>query len=165
MTPPKTHAMRTFMKTTAFVIALLLLPAIAQANDPRAMFSAKVTHIDDISLNAAAATRTFNLSNAQGYKLLVLTFNLSARASSTDVGLTCAVSDDGGTTKAELQDCSVSSGACTSSDASWSKTVSGVKVWPWRVNVLGFKWIECVITSTAAGAGDKLTVTGHLTTG
>lgn len=117
----------------------------------------------NVPLDGSGASLSFSVQT-RGYGILAVTLNHSANTSSTDVGMTCTESPDGGVTNGVIQECQNASGNCTSNDARWTKAISGVKVWPWRVNVLGFRDVTCTLTSTGAAATDLISVQYHLST-
>lgn len=158
------------------ILALVLLsaaPAYAQYA-PKTRALELGTLLNNIAGDASAATRTFAIGpkigaslttgddRLEGYTWLDLRFNLSVHSAVTAVTLTCNTSEDGGTTEEVLQDCSVASGTCTSSDATWSKAVTGVKVWRWRVGIKNGKRAECTVAFTSGDATDRLTVKGKV---
>jgi hypothetical protein len=152
------------MKKILFVVMLFSSTASAQriAEGPlnltrRANQGGKLL---DAATLAADRSFTISTSGARGYGLLTLYISLTWDAASA-VALTCTGSNDGNTTDYALQSCSVASGACTSSDASWSKAVTASKKWIWRVDVEGIEDIECTFTDTGGGASDTLTVYGQ----
>ena len=152
------------MKRLLLALALLTIPTMASA-DQRAIRQKLATLVDNLGLDAS---RSFTVSpcdaNGYCYSTLVLSLNHSTHDAASAIAMTCTTSLDSGTTNATLQDCDVASGACTSNDASWTKAISGVKAWPWRVDVAGYPSVTCTITDTGGGAGDKITVLGLLVT-
>lgn len=155
------------MKRFLLAAAMVALPSLASATglhvgkDPT--FDRKL--IDGVACNASEANRTFTLTAglANGFGMGVFQFDFTHNAA-TAIAMTCHGSLDAQTTWAELQSCSVASGACTSSDASWSKAVSADDDWMWRVDFLGAPDIKCIVTCTSGGASDTFTVYGRLST-
>jgi hypothetical protein len=156
-------------------LALLLAPSVAFAQlAPKTKTLELGTLLNNVSGNASASSLTFTIGpnigttittgddRLEGYTWLDLRFNHSAHSAATAVTMTCTTSEDGGTTKEILQDCTVASGACTSDDASWSKAVSGTKKWRWRVGIKNGKQAECVVALTAGDGTDKITVKGKV---
>lgn len=147
--------------TLLLAVCLAVIPstAAAERTDPIRLSKPLGTLVNNLDLTAS---RTIDISNqGKGYGVLVLYFKLT-RVAATNVSMTCTASDDAHVTAFDLQTCTVTAGACTSDDASWSKDVTGNKNWPWRVEIEGFQDIRCVVTDTAGGASDFLTVTGRL---
>lgn len=113
-------------------------------------------------ITATDSTSTsFTLTGAQlsGYsKLAVYTF-LDYTAA-TALSMTCSVSVEGRAEDFTLQSCSVSSGTCTSSNASWSKAISGADAyWVWVVDLVGIPSSTTVCTFTdTGGTSDKISV-------
>ena len=150
---------------------VLLAPSVALAQvTPKTRSLELGTVLNNIDLDGAAAVRTFTIGPSiggtslitgderlEGYTWLDLRFAFTYGAS-TDVGLTCTTSENGGTDEDTLQDCTLASGVCTSNDASWTKAVTASKKWRWRIGIKNGKRVKCVVTSTGAGASDQLTV-------
>lgn len=160
--------------TRSIIAALALAPSLALAQyAPKAKTFEIGTLLNDIALNAGASTRTFTIGpligtglttgddKLEGYTWLDLRFKFTYSASS-DVGISCTTSENDGTDEDIIQDCTIASGVCTSSDASWLKAVSASKKWRWRIGIKNGKRATCVVTSTGAGSSDKLTVKGKV---
>ncbi len=156
----------------ALVLAFAVLaPAASNAQvTPKTRTLELGTVLSNIDLDGSATVRTFTVGpnigasiitgddRLEGYAWMDLRFSFTY-GSSTDVGMTCTTSENGGTDKDILQDCSIASGVCTSSDASWLKaSLTASKKWRWRVGIKNGKQAQCVITSTGAGGSDQLTV-------
>jgi hypothetical protein len=162
------------MKTIARLLlaVVLLVPSVSVAEgvgrSPRSVM------LNAVAANAAEASRTFVLVSSGGtssktftggYNLAVLHVNMNYTDGTTAVGLVCSVSDDGGTNKYVMQSCDVSSGACTSSDASWSKAIAAAdKKFGWRVDITGYSYVSCVATCTGGTANETISISGYLTT-
>lgn len=158
---------------TLALVLLLAAPAAAQVNNKTRVLELG-TLINNVAGNAAAASLKFTIGpnigsslttgddRLEGYTWLDLRFNHSAHSAATAVTLSCTTSEDGGTTDDILQDCSLASGVCTSSDASWSKAVSATKVWRWRVGIKNGKQAECQVALTAGDGTDRITVKGKV---
>jgi hypothetical protein len=119
--------------------------------------------INAVPCNASASARTFTLgagANA-GYSILAMQLNLT-RVAANSVSLTCQVSLTAGNTWADTQECSISSGTCTSNDASWTKAVSATKGWLWRADLYGAPDLRCTFSCSGGGASDLLTINGRL---
>jgi hypothetical protein len=116
-----------------------------------------------VACNAASATRTWTASAGQGagYGLGIFQIDLT-RVAATDVGLICYGSLNNGTTWAQLRACSVSSGVCTSSGASWVETVGASTNVLWRVDFLGSPDIKCTFSCTTGGGTDLVSMYGRL---
>lgn len=127
--------------------------------------------INNVALNAAAASRTLTLSTAagslpvRGYGVLVLSVKRTRNAGS-DLTMTCTQSPDGGTTDFPLAECesAAASGVCTYYQQTWKDAGSVSANWTWRVDILGYSEVECVFASTSANGSDLLTVTGSVVT-
>lgn len=113
------------------------------------------------TLDASSTTVTIGTADLSGFGILTLYFKLTWNAASA-ISMTCTASPDGGTTDYKLQTCDIASGACTSYNSSWSKSVSASTNWAWRIDTLGFPEIECVITDTGGGASDTLVIAGFV---
>lgn len=151
---------------TAAALGLLLAPVTIAAQS-----QVRTTHLirdlglllDGPALNAAAATRTFTVteSNMIGSGVLIAYVDFTHTAA-TDVQMTCTASPDGGTTYFAIQSCEVTAGDCTSSDANWTIAVSGDDTLVWRVDTLGFPRVQCVFSGTSGGGSDTIDVTVFL---
>jgi len=152
------------MKKLFLILSLLFIPVFVQAAPvgPAHRTTKAVTLINNQDLTASR-TATVAIDLTKGFAVWVLYINHTNTAA-TALAMTCTGSHDNNVTKYVIQSCSVSSGVCTSDDASWSKTVSGNKNWPWRVNILGYRDAQCVFTDTAGGAADFITVKSALVT-
>ncbi len=115
-----------------------------------------------IALTTCASTRSFTLSDIQGWGLLILYIDHSAHSTLTKVVMTCTASNDASTTDFEIQGCTMSNGDCYSYDGSWIKgdpvAISGVKRWPWRIDTMGFENVSCSFVFTNGSANDAWTV-------
>ena len=153
-------------KIILLLVLLAASPVSAQSVDPLNKIWPLGTVISAKACNDTAANRAFTVADValeRGYNLLVVTFDFTW-VDATDVTLTCTHSPDAGTTKATLQDCTVSAGNCTSDDVKFTKSVTASKIWPWRVDVTGFYDVTCTFACTeAVGGGDLLTMKGYLT--
>lgn len=123
------------------------------------------TVLNAVACNASAATRTWTASAGAGagFGLGVFQLDFNYTAGGDPVTWTCYGSLNGGTTWAELQSCSVSSGTCTSTDAVWSKATGGANDdWILRVDFLGVSDVKCTFACTGGGASDTVSVFGKL---
>lgn len=160
-----------------FLVSLLialLLSTVAQASDGVRRSERKLW-IDAEAANAAAGLRTFTLLAsggsetavmAGGYNLAVVHLDVDGLDGVTAIGMVCSASDDAGSTLFVIQDCDVSSGVCTSADASWTRAIAGfadTKI-VWRVDITGYRYVSCVVTATAGTANESITASGYLTT-
>jgi len=155
-------------KLLSLTLALCVCSAAnAGTYENRSMRYALGTLLSAVALNAAAATRTATVSldsPNDGYDLLILHIDHSNNAA-TDVQMSCEIQPDATSTDAVMQDCTVATGVCTSTDASWSNAVSGDEVFIWRVDISGYPGqVECTFSGTSAGASDLITVKGWMTT-
>lgn len=126
------------------------------------------TLINDVALNAAAASRTLTLDldyPRDGYDSAVFHVVHTNSAGALDIIMSCTVTPTAGDTAGAAQECTLSSGVCTSDDASWKKSVTGSKAWVWRVDIGGYPGdVKCVFSAAGAGANDKITVKSWLVT-
>lgn len=161
------------MKMFLRVVFCVFLAASTANAGEQVTRTERQVYLNAIAGNAAAGARTFvlplsatsSLLGGGAYQMAVLHFNANYTDGMTAVGMTCSSSDDAGTNLFVLQDCSTSSGACTSNDASWAKAISAAdKKWSWRVDVTGYTYASCVVTITGGTANETLTVSGYLTT-
>lgn len=147
-------------KAIAFLLVLVPSVVAAQKIGPR---HACVPAVGSAGLlldsQTLAETRNFTItdevSGIRGMGVLMLLMDLESQNTVTRVDLDCFMSDDGGTTKFHMQSCSTAAGACTSSDATFQKTVAAADQWEWRVDVLGLAEdldLYCEV-SVGAGAG------------
>lgn len=159
------------MKRLALILSLLC-SANALANDVEG--KARVypigTVLSAVALNAAEATRTASVElktkGRLGYDIAIFDVAHTNDSGALTITMTCYRDRTGGTALTSiLQDCSVSSGTCTSSDAVWSKAVTASKTWPWRVDITAITGaVNCVFAAAGAGASDTITVTADLST-
>lgn len=155
------------MKKRLLVFLLSLAPSVAFAQGVGQHVTSDVkTLLSGVACNASAGARTFTLSPAGagfGYGMGIFQVDFTYNAA-TAVALACEASINNQTSWATLQSCSVSSGTCTSSDASWSKATSASDTWLWRVDFLGAPDVKCTVSCTGGGASDTFTVYGRLAT-
>ena len=141
--------------------------AYAQSSEARATRTPLGVLLSGAVLNGPAASRTVTVSldgAYRGYGLLILYLD-HTNSTATDVQMACTTKPTATDTDAALQSCTVASGNCTSDDATWTKAVGASAAWPWRVDVGGYPGqVDCVLSGTAAGAGDLATVKGWLVT-
>ena len=146
--------MKTLKITLLLVAAFMLCPTQALARG--GVCTPRVAAIEDSDLTSSRSfTATRNTRHSHmGWLKVRVNHNDSANGTVTRVDMTC-VEVDRDSVEFILQDCSISSGVCTSSDVDWQKTVSGSedKKWVWRVDVSALKSVKCTFD---AGAG-----TGH----
>jgi hypothetical protein len=121
-----------------------------------------------INAATAAASRSFEVENKSGGLGLLIVYitYVEDNTSTSAVTMTCTASDDNNTTDYKMQSCTVSSGACTSSDASWTLDPdnTGTTYWVWRVDVEGYEDFECTFAFTGGEAADLLTAKYQLST-
>jgi len=134
----------------AFVFCMPSL-ALAQRAPEIPIFPLGVV-INAAEMDAPANTGWLDVT---GYKLLVLDNNLT-RVAATSVSVACKANRIASDTGAG--DLQVISGS-TSTDLALSKTVIGNKIWPWRIDVNGFRFVKCTYTAASGGTTDLLTVT------
>lgn len=155
------------LKRFSVVLWLALFCATAQASsDPRAYAKDIGGVLTAVAANAAAGTRTFTLSSDQliGYKHFIF-YVAFTYAAATNVRLTCTVSNDGNTTDFIPQTCVTAAGVCTLNDGGiFDKAISAAdKKYAFRMDILGYRDLECVYSTTSGGASDLITVEGALT--
>lgn len=152
--------MKRLVSLAALALALATsYPAVAQdVGDHQFKDLGRV--LNAVACNAAPAARTWTASAGQGagWGLGAFQFDAAWAAAAGTMTWTCYGSLDNGTTWAELQACSVASGVCTSSDASWSKAVTAADDWIWRVDFLGVSDIKCVYACTVGAGTETATV-------
>ena len=109
-------------------------------------------------------SRSFSLARLAGWGLLVVYVDHHTHATLTKVVMNCTATNDAGTTDFEIQDCTLILGDCRSEDATWTKgdptAISGVKRWPWRIDIMGYEQVDCTLTFTGGSAGDFITLEG-----
>lgn len=158
------------MRRLIIILVLAALPAASRANrEGRARTYPLGTLLSAKPLNGAAATLTASIglqNDRDGYDIAKLTVVHDNTSGALTITMTCYEDTAaGGATSVILQDCTVASGVCTSSDASWSKAVTGAKSWVWRVDISGYDaQVNCVFAAAGAAATDTITVTGQLVT-
>lgn len=144
--------------------ALLIIAALISAGE--AEVGAQETYGRRLTLDGAASTRTFTITNPRGrFSIANLEVN-RIRASGTDLTMTCKSTSRASTTPTATREiCTYdSNGICVSKTATMKSTTSVSEIKAWPVNILGWERTDCVLTSTAAAAGDKATVTGRKVT-
>jgi hypothetical protein len=143
------------------IAAALLISTNALAADPLRKYSkyGRVVNAQDLS-----ASRSFAIdisapeTNGLWGLMVIWTCLTDASDSVTALNLACTASHDSNTTDYEDQDCSVSSGVCTASDASWTKNPGAdTTCWAWRWDVEGYPAFECTYTDTGGDASDTIT--------
>lgn len=132
--------------------------AWAQYTDAGAEMTNLGVLIDGENLNTATAF-TLSAERLRRHRFLTLFVNFT-RSAATDVQMTCDVSPDSQTTWFKPQSCAVSAGNCTSTDATWTRTISASDTFVWRVDMAGLQDARCTFTGTSAAFADKITVTG-----
>jgi hypothetical protein len=143
----------------ALILALLLPSAAFAAGVVKHAQSGVVTLLTLADCADDPEDRRFTFNNFGGFALTGVQVNYTddATTATTAITMTCDVSLDSGLTWAALQDCSVSSGTCTSSDATWSKTVSSAsKNFFWRIDALSAPRLRCTLACTGGDANDTL---------
>lgn len=154
------------MKKLLAAAALAVLVSCGGRIGPRHSSSPNITYLSAVALNGAAATRTWQINDALGWATAVL-FVEYTHANNGALTVTCTASDDANTTDFTLQTCTISGGACTLNDAGTYATgsLTGDKDYTFRVGLLGYDDVECVIAHGGApDANDLVTVTGYLVT-
>ena len=161
------------------IAAAIALIASLIVFDPFAVEASQVSRserkvwLDAVAGNVAAGSRTFTMLTSggstsavadSGYNLAVIHTLVDYTSGITEVAMTCSGSDDDSTLFV-IQDCDVTSGVCTSSDASWEKAIAAADTnFVWRVDVTGLRYVSCVMTFASGAADDEITVSGYLTT-
>lgn len=153
--------MRQLLMLLGLSVALLASPAQAQQSEtgPHRFYSIGRI-LNAVACNAAAGARTWTSTagTVSGWGIVGFQMDFT-RAAATAVAWTCEGTYNDGTSWAFAQSCSVSGGVCTSTDATWTKDVSGgSKNFILRVDFLGASDVRCVWSCTAGGAGDLVTV-------
>jgi hypothetical protein len=151
------------------LLVLSLAAPVAAGEEGRALQYGLGTLLNGVALNAVAATRTANIdlqNERTGYDVLALHIAHTNASGALTITMDCFNDPDAGdAVTAQLQDCTVSTGTCTSSDADWSKAVTTSKTWVWRVDVAGLPGqVNCVFAASGAGATDTILVKGWLVT-
>jgi hypothetical protein len=156
------------MKRVLLVATLLFLASTASAYESiKYLFTGAATKLSAVALTASAATRTWGYSSSanDGFGLIFaqVTYTRGGGSSVTAISMSCVGDIDGGTTDATFQSCSTVSGLCTSTDQTWTKTVSATGSWIWRVDAQGASNVRCVVGSTGTPNGDTITVKTKIT--
>lgn len=153
------------MKRTLLTLAMLLAPSIASAQSGLLNpYGDNVASIATTTLDASSSSFTFNKQNAVRLgiwdKVLVWVTVVDAANNVSAITMSCTGSRDEGTTDYGFEDCSVSSGVCTSSAASWVRNPgTGTTRWLWRIDSTGVPEVECTFTDTGGGATESIAVT------
>jgi len=156
--------MKKLLLAATTALALFVAPVTAGASETRKThkFTDLGTLLSAVALNATAATRTLTVTQADllGHGLLVVYIDYT-NSSATTVTMVCSASDDSGTKEFTIQSCDVAAGNCTSSDNLFTNAVSGDEDFTWRVDVLGFIHVTCILGGASADGSDLVTVTGY----
>jgi len=149
------------------LVAVSLFPLTVQAEKGFRLCKLG-TKLSAVSLNAAAASRTFTAGptscndNMASYTYLVIEAAYT-HSNSDDLVITCTVGGTVATATKTPQLCT-GAGTCTANDAGiFSKAVTGDKNFAVRMGIRGFPAVSCVASHATAGAGDILTVIAYLT--
>ncbi len=156
------------MGSLRFIFALMLgltVPLAARAEPvPLHRYAAYGRVINAATLDASSTTFSVDISQPDQrgvWSIATLWLCVTdADNSVTAITLAMTASRDNGTTDYSLQDCSLSSGTCTSSNSTWVKNPSAMtspKCWVWRIDTEGFAHIEGTVTDTGGTADDSLT--------
>ena len=152
-----------------FALCLMLAPVAAQAQqqqEGRARTYGLGTLVSNAGMDATRTAVIDLQAERSGYDIAKLTVAHTNAAGALSIVMTCYEDTSASSaTTVVLQDCVVASGACTSYDATWTKAVTGSKQWVWRVDISGYSGqVNCTFAASGAGATDKITVTGQLST-
>lgn len=149
------------MKKFLVIAGLLLSPHAMAADAPR------VWYHDPIKVWFAATSLTggFNSSvlTLDGFTRLKMYLTATdANSTMTSVTATCYDNITSSVTNPySLQSCSVASGACTSSDITLVKSISGTKRWEWILDVSGLTYVHCAFTAAGTITASVDTLTGY----
>jgi hypothetical protein len=158
------------MRFVSLCFALLLPSLSFAAPEIRARkpsTAASTVFLDDVSLNGAAGTRTFQVNMVLGFDLLVLYLKYDHDSNAGTITTACTVSDDGNTDDYQPTTCDVASGTCTLSMAGTFVTASLSADTNFQIvlGITGSRDVECVVTHGGTpGADEKITVSGYATT-
>ena len=158
------------MHRIILALALIALPLAALANEEgKARAYQLGTLLSAVPLDGSGSSLTGSIdvqNERSGYDVAKLTVVHANTSGALTVTMTCFEDTAaGGAVTVALQDCTVSSGVCTSSDASWSKAVTAAKSWVWRIDIAGYRGqVNCTFAASGSAATDTVTVTGQLVT-
>ena len=142
------------MKNVGYFLLLTLLPSICAASGSMSYVDLGLK-LDGIPCSASPQLRSISTPTAIAVGYAVGTFQINfTRSAATAVNMKCYGSMDSNQTFAQFQACSVSSGVCESTNASWSKTVSSSTNWIWRVDFLGNSDVRCEIECVGGTSSD-----------
>jgi len=159
------------MRHTIIVLFALLFSASAAAQNKHRAYPLG-TKLSAVSLNAAAASRTFTVGPTLGrdslldYGTLVLEYTFT-HANNGTISTTCTAGQTVATADKTLTTCVVSGGNCTIQfgGVATTATLTTDKKWLWRLGIKGIKALSCVVAHGGTpAAGDVITVTGYVVT-
>lgn len=170
--------MKNLLATIALIATILASgTALGQAEKGRQTNRRLGTKLDAVALNAAAASRTFNIGAvsatntnpiAAGYRWLLLKIAFT-HANNGTLTILCDDADDAtGTTNYTMTTCSTASGACTLNfvTGATTSTLTGDKNFSVRLDIAGHGFLECSVTHNGTpAAGDVVSVTAELVAG
>ena len=109
-------------------------------------------------------TRSFTIPSVTGYGIAIVYLWHADHASLSRVYMDCTGKYD--TRDYEIQDCTLAFGDCASNSARWhtQATITGAYLWPWRIDVMGYERVDCVLTFTGGSANDSIEVDGAMMT-
>lgn len=153
-------------------ILALLIPSLALGADPGKRHVLDLgTKLDAIALNGAAGTRTFTIGprlenqDLLGFDELVLEHYFDFGAVAGTITTTCLVGRTVATATFSPTTCTTAAGTCTVNMGGVFVTasLSADTKWVVRMRIEGYPALSCVVAhGGAAGATDKITVTGYL---
>lgn len=145
------------MARYTWFIFILAFPSVSLASGSMsyADFGEKLTNVP-CSASENLRSITTPSASALGYAVANFQINLT-RTAATAVIMKCYASMDSNQTYAQFQTCSVTSGVCQSSDASWTKTVTASTNWIWRVDFLGNSDVRCIVECLNGTPSDLIT--------
>lgn len=169
------------MKKLIFLLSLLVsAPAFAQVSGlittdagtrycrlGKAQRNGRV--LNDVSLNAAAASRTFTIGQEScnewtaSYQWLIVELDFTYDTKAGNVVLTCTTGQAIANADKTPQVC-VGAGTCTALDAGIvSKAVTANKKWAARIGIRGYVAWSCVVAHDGTpGAGERITARAYL---
>lgn len=120
--------------------------------------------LNDVALNAAAGSRTFEWAGVLGYETVVFLIDYT-HANNGTLTLTCTVSDDANTTDYKPTTCEVSSGTCAvkTGGVFVTDSLSASLKYAVRMGIRGYKDLQCVIAHGGSpNASDTVTINGYV---
>ncbi len=101
-------------------------------------------------------TRSFSIPGTRGYGLVTVYLWHEDHNTLSRVYMDCT--GQYASRDYVIQDCTLAFGDCASNPARWhtQPPITGTLLWPWRIDVMGYERVDCVLTFTNGSAGDSV---------